>query len=387
LEIFDGIIEVSSSTGDNRLGGEDFNEVLIELIKRDLESKLGDEQNFDRDLMEKIRGQAEKARRALSSQPEAQILFTWQGKAYETTITQDRFEAAAEALIARLKDPIVRALRDAKVSANDLSEVILIGGSTRMPIVRKAATTMFGRFPNHSVNPDEAVALGAAVQAGLKARDAALGEVVVTDVCPFSLGVRSGSYENGKLIEDGLFSPIIERNMTIPTSRVQSYWTVDDFQDRILFAIFQGEARLTEDNFKLGEITVPVPKQKGMQRADVRFTYDINGLLEVDVHVPASDERFELLINDEDYAADDLEKRRAELKKLKVHPRDMEFSKALLARANRCWENALGEERDYIGHIVRDFEKVLKKQDPKAAVEAGKILKEHLDHIDGVTFL
>jgi len=246
---------------------------------------------------------------------------------------------------------------------------------------------MFGRFPNTTVNPDEAVALGAAVQAGLKARDAALGEVVVTDVCPFSLGVETGKYENNKLIEYGLFSPIIERNMAIPTSKMHSYSTVVNNQKTIKFGIYQGEARRVEDNFKIGEITIPVPPKPAGQSVEVRFTYDINGLLEVDVYVPKSDQRFELLINDDDYTPDDLEKRRKELEKLKIHPRDMEVSRALLARADRCWENALGEDRDYIGAIVTDFQKILNKQDPKKAIEAGKKLKDLLDTIDGQTFL
>ncbi len=387
LEIFEGVIEVRSSTGDNRLGGEDFNTILVRMLQRNFKPAIGKDILEDHALIEKLRDQAERMRRTLSEETTASARFTWKENEYEISVSQDEFEEECSELLSRMREPVIRSLRDSNIAADMLSEIILIGGTTRMPLVRKAVTKMFGRFPNISVNPDEAVAIGAAIQAGLKARDEALDELVLTDVCPFSLGVESSHYENQKQIDRGLFSPIIERNTIIPTSRVESFSTVFDYQEQITFNIYQGEARRVEDNVKLGAITVPVPRKRSGQSVNVRFTYDINGLLEVDIHVPESDKRFQLLINDEDYDPASLAKRRDMLEKLKVHPRDTEVIRAIMARANRCWENALGDDRDYLSMQIGNFEKVLHKQDQKSSLAFGEELSALLDRIEGKTFL
>ena len=197
----------------------------------------------------------------------------------------------------RLREPVLRALRDAGVKAAGLDQVVLIGGATRMPVVRQAVAKMFGRFPALGPDPDEAVALGAAIQAGLKARDAALREVVLTDVCPYSLGVDVGERLPDGTIRSGLFEPIIERNTVVPASRVKSFGTMNDRQRQVEFGIFQGESRHVAQNIRLGTITIPVPAAKaGEVQVDCRFTYDINGLLEVDVEVAGTGERRALTI-------------------------------------------------------------------------------------------
>ncbi len=193
LEIFEGVIEVRASTGDSYLGGEDFNEVLIQ----DMLRQFGASWEFtsrekDPLLYELLRDQAERARRELSVGPEAKMVVTWKDEHFKHAVTADHFESLCQKLLTRLRDPVVRALRDSNVDLDQLKEVVLVGGATRMPIVRRAVTRMFGRFPATDLNPDEAVALGAAIQAGLKARDAALKEVVLTDVCPYTLGVDTG---------------------------------------------------------------------------------------------------------------------------------------------------------------------------------------------------
>jgi molecular chaperone HscC len=257
-----------------------------------------------------------------------------------------------------------------------------------MPMIRKAVARMFGRFPNSSVNPDEAVALGAAVQAGLKARDAALKEVVLTDVCPYSLGIETARKRPDGSTEPGLFSPIIERNTVIPASRLQSYGTMEKDQRIVKLRVFQGEARLVSDNVALGELDVPMPPGPAGQEVECRFTYDINGLLEVDVHIPASGDRRQLLIVDPEVEeSDDLDVRREALAALKVHPRDTEASRAILARATRCWENALGEQRQHVDHLIGQFQAVLQIQDPRAVEIAHRQLGEALDAIEGETYL
>ena len=389
LEIFEGVVEVRASTGDNRLGGEDFNDVMIELFLEHVGKDWARADRGDPVLTQRLRVAAERARRDLTDQPEARMSVTWRDVAHEAQISADALEAKAAPLLARLREPVQRALRDSQVNSQELREIVLVGGATRMPVVRKAVTRMFGRFPSNAVHPDEAVAIGAAIQAGLKSRDAALKEIVLTDVCPYSLGVETSErLPNGDL-RPGVFSPIIERNTVIPASRVRNYVTVRDGQSTVTFHIYQGESRVAKENIQLGRIDIPVPPAPaGEVDVNVRFTYDINGMLEVDVDVPRTGERRALvLVDEESAAAVDLEKRRAELAALKQHPRDADVNKAALGRALRCFENFLGEERQYVSQATAQFESVLEGQDPREVERAREKLLATLDALEGETWL
>ncbi|EGF89797.1 chaperone protein dnaK [Asticcacaulis biprosthecium C19] len=389
LEIFEGVIEVRASTGDARLGGEDFNDLLVNdmryKFRDDWKLKSGEEDA----LREKLRASAERARRTLTNASEASMDVVWRDTAYSHAVTTDSFEALAAPLIERLREPVLRSLRDSQINAAALKEIVLVGGATRMPVVRRAVTKMFGRFPSQTVHPDEAVALGAAVQAGLKARDVALKEVAVTDVCPFSLGVATGERDASGHVRSGLFSPIIERNTTVPVSRIEVLSSLQDGQSEIEVEIYQGESRFVVDNVALGKLRVPIPRRPaGEIFIEVRFTYDINGLLEVDVHVPATGERRQLVIVDEDGPSGaDLEKQRKALEALKVHPRDADTNRALMARANRAFENHLGDVRDHIARLISQFESVLDSQDPRLVERARTELSSHLDSLEGETWL
>jgi len=388
LEIFEGVIEVRSSTGDNRLGGEDFNALLIEMMASRFAQDWGSTAKEPL-LRERLRLAAEKARRTLTDHAEATMEVLWQDRLWSLEITSAEFEAKAAALLAKLREPVLRALRDGEVRADDLKEIVMVGGATRMPVVRRAVTKMFGRFPATSVHPDEAVVIGAAIQAGLKARDAALREVVLTDVCPYSLGVDVSETGPGGTMRHGIFSPIIERNTVVPASRSKIFSPAQTGQKVVVFGIYQGEARLVAENIKLGQVEVPVPPRRaGEITLECRFTYDVNGLIEVDVHVPETDERRQLVIVDEeDRGGDDLEKRRAALAALKVHPRDLDANRAALARASRCYETFLGERRSHVGELITRFETALDGQDPRLAELARKDLTQALDALEGETWL
>lgn len=388
LELFEGVIEVRASTGDNHLGGEDFNQLLINMFWTQAAGDWASDRT-EQVLIERLREAAERARRGLTDSSTVTMSVTWKDVIREVEITADGFETNAQALLDRLREPVLRSLRDSNVRANDLGEIVLVGGGTRMPLVRRAVTKMFGRFPSNAVNPDEAVALGAAVQAGLKARDVALKEVVLTDVCPYSLGVDSAERRPDGTFRDGIFSPIIERNTAIPASRVKSYSTLQDGQKAIDLGIYQGESLSVVDNIKLGQITMKVPPARaGEIEVLVRFSYDINGLLEVDIHVPKTGERRELVIMDDETASmAGLEQRRALLAALKQHPRDADANKAALARASRCYEKFLGETRSYISQITSQFEMVLDKQDPREVEHARGELMKAMDALEGETWL
>ena len=173
--------------------------------------------------MQRLQAEAERSKRALSDQPSTSIRLEHEGRILEMPLDEALLEQACRSLLQRLRMPVERTLRDANLRSAMLDNIVLAGGATRMPVVRRLATTMFGRFPAIDFNPDEVVALGAAVQAGLKAKDAALREVVMTDVCPYSLGVAvSKRMPDGSTIQ-GHFDPVIERNTTVPVSRVNNY--------------------------------------------------------------------------------------------------------------------------------------------------------------------
>lgn len=391
LEIFEGVLEVRASTGDNQLGGEDFNEILIDhFFARNKNALRADGKRTFPALYEKMRDQAERARRLLTNEPAATMKVNWKDTEHELQISAEEFENLAEPLLKRLREPVLRALRDSGIPAGSLREVALVGGATRMPIVRKAVTRMFGRFPGQGPNPDEAIAVGAAIQAGLKARDAALREVVLTDVCPYSLGVEiaEGLPDGG--LREGVFAPVIERNTVVPTSRMRTFYTVIDRQPVVVCAIYQGESRNVQDNIRLGEIRVPVPpKPRGEVSVECRFSYDINGLLEIDLRIPLTGETRQLTIYDQDgtLSPEELVARREALARLKVHPRDEDANRAALTRAARCYEQFLGDKREHIGRLIAQFEAVLERQDPRSAELAREQLLKVLDVMDGERFL
>ena len=377
LEIFDGVIEVRATAGDNRLGGNDFNEALVDefFAKFRSEWRVLSKETHPA-LYQQMLDQCERVRRQLSSQPSATASVVWKDKIYEQTFDQGDLEKHSAKLITRLREPVLQALRDSGTRSEAINEVILAGGATRMPLVRQTVTRMFGRFPSVQLNPDEVVALGAAIQAGLKMRDVDLKEVVLTDVCPFSLGVDVGERMPDGSVRAGIFAPIIERNTVIPASRSHLFSPLTPTQAVVQFSIYQGEARLVQDNICLGQIEVPVPRRgKSDVQVECRFTYDINGLLEVDVRVPSTGETRQLVIMDKDASMDPdtLAGRRAEL--------------AALARANRCFEQFLGDKRELISRMLSEFEAALENQDPREIEQARVTLHQRLDQIEGERFL
>lgn len=386
VEMFDGIVEVRASAGDNRLGGDDFNTALAAAVlpTLDPDKRLDSIPTARRSAM--LTRAAEACRRALSENNEAPFTVTLSPtEQLTTTVSEAAFEEYCSTLLRRMREPVVRAMRDCGLDAAQLSEIVLVGGATRMPVVRRAITRMFGRFPNSNVHPDHAIALGAAIQAGLASRDAALEEVRITDVCPFSMGVEVADRDARGAIIGGLFSPIIERNTPVPVSRVQSYSTMADNQTVVRLHIYQGEAREVKRNIKLGELEVKVPpRPAGHVSVEVRFTYDSSGLLEVDTHLPDTGETKNLVIVDEEdrMSPDELEKRRRELASLKHHPRDDAENVALLARAARCYEDHIGDMRAIIGEWITGFEGALASQDPRRIVDARSALTQNLDAID-----
>ena len=384
VEMFEGIVEVRASAGDNRLGGDDFDAVLVRLAEPLLDAGVLEGLPADRHHA-LLTLAAERTRRALTTAEEAEFTVVVDGEALSTRVTAEAFEEAAAGLVKRLRDPVIRALRDSHIDVKALSDIVLVGGATRMPVVRKALTRMFGRFPNATVHPDHAVALGAAIQAGLLSGGGGLEEIRITDVAPFTLGVNTSTRDAHGRFHDDIFAPIIERNTPVPASRMERFFTLGDNPRQVTFAIYQGEARDVKKNVKLGELTVPVPpRPAGEVGVNVRFTYDTSGLLEVDVAVPETGLTRNLVIVDEEdrRSKGDIAESRKRLEKLKVHPREEAGNVALLARAERAFEGFTGHVRDVIGQALTEFQGALDSQEPRRIADAREGLARLLDEID-----
>ncbi|MDC8758676.1 molecular chaperone HscC [Janthinobacterium fluminis] len=391
LELFEGVMEVRASAGDNFLGGEDFVTALHDafLERSGLKKAIGGDA-LDARQQQRLRDEAERAKRALSEQPTARMTMRYQEQDYSWEVDEDTLAKLCETLMARLRAPVESALRDATIRASELNNVVLAGGATRMPIVRKLVSRMFGRFPDIHLDPDEAIALGAAVQAGLKMRDAALDEVVMTDVAPYSLGIAISRQIGPKQFDAGHYLPIIERNSTVPVSRSESIVTISDFQKELVVAIYQGESRLVADNVFLGKIHFPVPPKKaGEVAVDIRFTYDISGVLEAEATVRETQERHKVVITENAgvMAPEDIEKRFAELAELKIHPRDKMENRTLIARADRLYEQSLGDVRQFLAHHTARFQAALETQDAATVREARGTLAQALEQVENESFL
>ncbi|MBB5019980.1 molecular chaperone HscC [Chitinivorax tropicus] len=391
LELFEGVMEVRASAGDNLLGGEDFVEALIDQFIEKVGKPAGlTDKKADAYLYQSLRKEGERVKRALSSSDRVEFTIEYQNQPLTWVVTEAEFTKIAEPLLKRLREPIERALRDARIRAHELNQIVLAGGATRKPIIKKLVAKMFGRLPAMHLNPDEVIAQGAAVQAGLKMRDAALDEIVMTDVCPYTLGVEISEQIAPGRYQAGFFLPIIERNSVVPVSREQTVSTVFDNQAAVMVRIYQGESRLIRDNIFLGELHVPVPpKPAGDVSVSIRFTYDVNGLLEAETTVDETGEKRQLLIEENPgvLKPEEVKQRLAELAKLKIHPREQLVNTAILARADRLYQQTRGEERLFIGHETARFQAALESQDQDLIQAAREELKTALDQVEGETWL
>jgi molecular chaperone HscC len=382
LELFDGVMEVHASAGDNQLGGDDFTQLLAEAFLENAQWKASALEPIETSVLRK---QAEVAKRGLSNAETAAMKLVLEDRAHEWTVNREDLERLGKALIERMRRPVERAMRDARMNVAGLDAVVLVGGATRMPLVHALAARLFGRFPLTHIHPDEAVALGAAIQAGLKARDRALSETVLTDVCPYSLGVNSAVIDENRNVVGLEFSPILERNTVVPASREQTYFAIHEDQREVRFDIYQGESRRLENNVRIGSMTLPLPPGNARDRAiSVRFTYDINGLLEIDTAV-AGGARKTLVIEGSpgSMTAEQIRARLKELEAMKVHPRDTLENRTATARAERLFEESLGERRQHVSRLLATFEGVLARQDMREIAKARHELLLELDRMEG----
>jgi molecular chaperone HscC len=389
VELFDGALEVRASSGESFLGGEDFTRTLAARILD------GRGESFERAemsapaLVSRLVQQCEIAKCRLSRQESATVRVPdRKGELREdaptVAISREQFQTWTKHILARIELPIRRALGDAGLKRGEIDEVILVGGATRMPAVIDAVTELFGKAPHRRLNPDEVVALGAAVQAGLIAREENVKDLVVTDVAPFTLGIAI-SKRFGLERRDGYFLPIINRNTTIPVSRIERVSTVEPNQTEIMVSIYQGENRRVESNLFLGEFTVKgIPRGPAGQSVDICLTYDLNGVLEIEATVVETQQKVTHVVTR--YArglnAEQISQAVKDMTKLKTHPRSETANRFLLRRAERIFQELPADQRQYLSQLLDGFETALELREAEAIERFRNVLQEFLDRHD-----
>jgi molecular chaperone DnaK len=278
LELGDGIFEVKATSGDNKLGGDDFDQLVIDWIVAEFKKEQGIDLSKDKSAVQRLKDAAEKAKKELSSVMSTSISLPFitvvdgVPQHLELNLTRAKFDDLTSALVERTMGPTRQALKDSGLSANEIDRVVLVGGSTRIPAVVEAVKKLIGKEPHKGVNPDEVVALGAAIQAGVLTGD--VKDVVLLDVTPLSLGIETAG---------GVFTKMIDRNTTIPTSKAQVYSTYADMQTSVEIHVLQGERSMATDNKTLGRFTLSdIPAApRGVPQIEVTFDIDANGIVNV----------------------------------------------------------------------------------------------------------
>ncbi len=301
LDIGDGTFEVVSTSGDNNLGGDDWDAVVADWIKAQIQAESG-LTITDKAALARIRDAAEKAKIELSSSLQTTISLPFLGMNangpvnFETNLTRAKFQEMTKHLLNRCEQPVRKALADAKLTANDLNQVLLIGGSIRMPAVQELVKRLTGKTPNLSVNPDEAVSIGAAYQGGVVSGD--VKDVVLLDVTPLTLGIETLG---------GVMTPLINRNTTIPTTKSQIFSTAEDNQPAVDIMVYQGERPMARDNKLLGhfQLTGIKPARRGQPRIEVSFSIDVNGIVKVSAKDLDTQKAADITISDSNGLSDE----------------------------------------------------------------------------------
>ncbi|MBQ9037467.1 MAG: molecular chaperone HscC [Erysipelotrichaceae bacterium] len=385
LEYYKNIMEVYAIAGDNFLGGEDFTHVLMEMFLKKTYLPVA---MLDIKSLNNVYKAAEHCKCSFSESDSAKMAVNIAGQYFEETFTIEEYEEGCKELLEKLRKPIEKSLRDAKITLKELDRIILVGGATKLSIVRNYVQKITGIVPEFCVDPDTSVVVGAALQCAMKQRDKQIEEVILTDVCPFTLGTEVVKF-NGTFDETGHYLPIIERNTVIPVSRKQTVYTAYDDQKYVTVKVLQGESMLAVNNLLLGELSIDVPAgPKGREAIEITYTYDVNSLLEVEVLVVSTGLKKKVIIQNQEnkISEEEAEKRFERLQYLKQNPRDDEENTLALLRANRMYEETLGPDQEKIAEAIDEFNRTMNTATRLEVENVRRKLLDLLDEIESKNF-
>ncbi len=338
VECFDNVIEITAVAGDNYLGGDDIDHLIAEYdcTRRGLDyGRLGPKEQAA------LLKQAEAAKCCLGGTTDDGL-----------SLTEEQLFEICMPLFTKMKELFLHILEDAGLRVSDLDDLIMVGGSSRLPVVKRFLTELLGKEPVVLGDTDMVVALGAGIYTGIRRRDAEIRDILLTDVCPFTLGVETFRRQGEK---KGYLLPMIERNSTLPASRRERLVTLYDYQTAVTVKIYQGEEYFARDNIYLGEVTAQVaPKKAGKEWIDVYFTYDINGILHVEI-VNSKGEHNQILLANQTLGEAELERHKKEIEALMTPPLEQDKNRKLLERASAYYEQSTGARRERLGALIHWF--------------------------------
>ena len=389
LETFENIMDVISISGDTMLGGEDFTTKICEIFLKNIKLAITD---LSRDERTKLYTKADRAKKLISLK-DVEIELEIKGKNYKSEITQKDFREAVKPLLVKMKAAIDKALQDGNTDAREIEKVVLVGGAVKLGIIEEFTEKYFHKMRGEKIyfnsenfiennklvsivaDPDTVVAYGVGIAVGMKERNKMFKERILTDVCPFTLGTE---------LVGNQFAPIIPRNTTVPTSKSEYFYTIDDYQDKVNVGIYQGESLNIDDNLFLGNFLIDVPRNiAGKEAINVRFTYDINGILEVEATVVSTGLKKSKLIVNGDLSEEEKNEKIKMLEEIKIQSENKNKDKLLLERANRIYAEIVNTEiRNHISGYLKNYQIVVATGDRIRIQKAKESFSQFLDKID-----
>lgn len=373
VDAFDNMVEIRAVAGDNYLGGKDFNEKIAENFYFEAGLKKENLSGQERGIVLK---EAELLKRELSEKNEAKRTFRLRGREYSMEMTNQKLIHICAALFGRMSEPVKKVINDSGTQLEEIDQIILVGGSSRMPVIRQYLKSLTEIRVVADDRPDESIAMGVGIAAAIKERAGEIKDVILADICPFSLGVE---------LYDGSFSTIIERNDTLPCQKTRDYVTMRDEQEAMEFKIYQGESMRASENLLLGTLRIsdlpPAPAQ--MTGASVTFMYDINGILDVRIDSRNQSVHKVFMNKKMGLSEEELQEHLEELRKMTLHPLGKEKNRLLIERAERLYQESDLRTREQLVRLIRHFEETLKYENGRKIREEYVSISLYLDAIEG----